>query len=59
MAKQTTDRYTRDLFDNKPGRPPKVGAMSAAQRARVYRQRHKFNMLVPSQDTDVKSAPKG
>lgn len=47
MAKQKTDVYTRDLFGKNPvGRPRKPDAKTAAQRARAYRARHKFNMLI-------------
>lgn len=47
--KQLGDDFTRDIF-NKPGRgrPRKVNAKSAAQRAKEYRDRlreQKFNFL--------------
>ena len=48
MAKQGEDLYTRDLFGRNPvGRPKKQKPLTPAQRARAYRQRHKFDMLVP------------
>ena len=48
MAKQKDDIYTADIFGKKPvGRPPKPNALTPAQRARAYRQRHRFNMLLP------------
>jgi hypothetical protein len=47
MAKQKNDVYTADIFGKNPvGRPPKPNALTPAQRARAYRQRHKFNMLI-------------
>ena len=53
MAKQEVDRYTRDLFGKNPvGRPRKANPLTAAERARRYLQRHKFNMLAPTQPLD-------
>ena len=37
--KSEADHYTRDLLGNKPGRPRKPSAKSAAQRTREHRQR--------------------
>lgn len=49
MAKQKNDHYTADIFGKNPvGRPRKPNAMTPAQRARAYRQRHKFDMLAVS-----------
>jgi len=47
MAKQINDLYTRDIFGKNPvGRPRKPDAKTPAQRARAYRERSKFNMLI-------------
>jgi hypothetical protein len=39
--KDTSDKYTRDLVTPRPGRPPKPGALTPAERARRYRARQK------------------
>ena len=47
MAKQKSDQFTRDIFGKNPvGRPRKPDAKTPAQRAKAYRDRHKFNMLI-------------
>jgi hypothetical protein len=47
MAKQKSDVFTRDIFGkNSVGRPRKQDAKTPAQRAKAYRDRHKFNMLI-------------
>ena len=46
MAKQKTDRYTMDLFDQvKPVPSVKLPKSSFSQRAAAFRARSKFNML--------------
>jgi hypothetical protein len=46
--KQAADKYTIDAFE-KPlrGRPRSPTAKSSAQRQREFRQRRKFNFLIP------------
>lgn len=39
MAKQSADHFTADLLGNRPGRPPKLDALTGAQRAKRYRDR--------------------
>ena len=47
MAKQKSDLFTGDIFGKNPvGRPRKPDAKTGAQRAKAYRDRHKFNMLI-------------
>lgn len=35
--KQTSDKFTAEIFGNRPGRPSKVDAKSGAQRTREHR----------------------
>jgi len=45
--KQKSDLYTADIFGKNPvGRPRKPDAKTPAQRAKSYRDRHRFNMLI-------------
>lgn len=47
MAKQKSDLYTGDIFGKNPvGRPRKPDALTPAQRAKAYRDRNRFNMLI-------------
>ncbi len=45
MAKQKTDRYTRDMFEVSTERKGNRVVPSVAQRAAAFRARSKFNML--------------
>lgn len=46
--KQAADKYTGELFEKpKRGRPRTPNATTPAQRTREYRQRRKFNFLIP------------
>lgn len=46
--KQKSDCFTADIFDKNPvGRPRKPDAKTPAQRAKAYRDRNRFNMLIP------------
>ncbi|ABN81476.1 MULTISPECIES: hypothetical protein [Burkholderia] len=42
MAKQGLDKYTADMFGNRPGRPAKPNAMTGAQRAANFRARRRL-----------------
>lgn len=42
MAKQAQDRFTGDMFGNRPGRPAKANAMTGAQRVANFRARRRL-----------------